>query len=111
MSFLINGTAPSISPATVWWQPNNVGSDHNGAPVYSRYWNVMLEFDVATPPESSEWLNVASGGSVSLRLPNRWSSASFITFSPIYLNLIEPPNYETVNMSPFRLQATRVVPE
>ncbi len=111
-SYLINGTATSIAPATVLWQPNQVGTDHNGAPINSRYYNVILEFDACTPPEASEWLNAASGGgSISLTIPNRWSSASFVTFSPVYLSISEPPNYETVNMAPFRLMATRMVPQ
>ena len=111
MTYLINGSTASISPTTLLWQPNKVGTDHNGAPVYSRYWNVQLTFDACTPSEGSEWLNVASGGSLSLTMPNRWSSASFITFSPVYLDLIEPPIYETVNLMNFSLLATRVVPE
>lgn len=111
-SYLLNGVATSIAPAAVLWQPNQVGTDHNGAPVYSRYYNVMLDFDACTPSEALEWLNAASnGGSVSLKIPNRWSSGSFITFSPVYLTISTPPNYETVNMAPFQLMATRVVPE
>jgi hypothetical protein len=111
-SYLLNGAATSIAPATVLWQPNQVGTDHTGAPVYSRYYNVQLEFDAATPPESSEWLNAASlGASVSLTIPNRWSSASFVTFSPVYLTISDPPNYETVNLAPFRIQVSRIVPE
>lgn len=110
-SYMLNGVSTSIAPATVWWQPNQIGNDHNGAPIYSRYYNVQLEFDACTPPEASEWLNAASvGTSISLTIPNRWGG-SFVTFSPVYPTIIEPPNYETVNMSPFKIQVQRVVPE
>lgn len=111
-SYLINGEQASIAPATIWWQPNPVGTDHNGAPIYSKFYNVLLEFDACTPAEASQWLNAASvGGSVSLTFPNRWSAASFVTFSPVYMNLTEPPNYETINMAPFRITVSRVIPE
>jgi len=111
MSYLINGQSASIAPATVWWQPIEVGTDHNGQPVYSRYWNCVLEFDACTPQEASQWLTAVSAGSVSLTLPNRWSSASFVTFSPVYASITEAPNYETVNMAPFQMTITRIVPQ
>lgn len=111
MTYAINGTATSIAPITVLWQPNKVGVDHNGAPVYSRYWNVVLEFDASVPSEASEWITRASGGSISLTIPNRWSSGSFVTFSPCYLELSAPPVYETVNLMSFTLMATKMVPQ
>ena len=112
MSYLLNGLATSIAPSLVTWQPNQVGSDHNGAPIISRVYNVVLDFDSCTPTEASEWLNSASnGGSVSITIPNRWSSGSFVTFSPVYLSVLTPPSYETVNIAPFQIIATRVVPE
>lgn len=111
MSYSINGIPASIAPATVWWKPIEVGMDHNGQPLYSRYWNCTLEFDACTPPQAAQWLNAVSSGSVSLTLPNRWSSASFVTYSPVYANITESPNYETVNMAPFSITLTRIVPQ
>lgn len=109
-SYLLNGSATSIAPATILWQPNEVGTDHNGAPVYSQYWNVQLNFDAAIPTEAFQWLNNATGTSVSLTIPNRWSDATFTTFSPVYLKIMDAPVYETVNMMSFGLLATRVLP-
>jgi len=111
MTYKIDGMATSIAPIDVHWIPQKVGQDHNGAPVYSIYYNVSMSFDVSQPASALDWLNAASsGGSHSLTIPQRWSNASFVTYSPVFLELLEAPNYEVINLTPFRILASRVVP-
>ena len=80
--YKVDGSSTSIAPVNVIWQPQQVGTDHNGAPVYSIFYNVSLTFDVSTPSCAVDWLTAASsGGSHSLTIPSKWSNASFVTFS------------------------------
>lgn len=91
MSYTINGSAASIAPASVRWLLQNMGIDHNGQPVYSRFANIEMRFpEEADPADLRQWINACSNGSVNLNLPDKWN-ISFTNLSGVYVEITQFP--------------------
>lgn len=102
-NFAINGVVTQIAPVTQQWILNRIGTDHNGAPVYSKNQNIILSFDAASITDAREWLNYASGGSsVTLDVLNRWG-LEFVTLSSVHLSITQMPVIEAGHAGPFTL--------
>ena len=106
MTWQIDGSAASIAPQTVQWQDIQVGTDHQGAPIYSQYKNVVLFFPPASPPHAREWTGLADGASHSINMTQR-DGLGFTTVSPVYVQATEPPQLMDIHTTEFTLTVSR----
>lgn len=100
--YKINGSATSIGPVSVQWLRTKIGTDHNGAPLYSQDHQVIMQFDGGSPTEVQQWLDNAVGGSVNLTTLNRWQ-LGFTTLSSVYMEVTQEPQMQDINLGSFTI--------
>ena len=101
--YKINGSEASLAPFSVQWNNILLGTDHNGAPIYSANHTVVMQFGAASTPFAQQWLNQASGGtSINLTVLDRWHVGSAIG-SAVNMEITRPPMIEGINAGPFTL--------
>lgn len=106
MAYTIDGIGASIAPQTVQWQDIQVGTDHQGAPIYSQYKNVIMRFSAASPTHARQWTDLADGASHSLNILER-DGLGYTTVSPVYIQLTEPPQSMDIHTTEFSLTVMR----
>lgn len=98
-----NGSAASLHPRSVKWIESKIGTDHNGAPIYSANNTIVMQFDTASITWARQWLTQASGGtSVNLYTLDRWSLGTTI-LSNVFLEISSPPEIISINAGPFSI--------
>lgn len=101
--YAFNGSEASLAPFSVQWNNILLGTDHNGAPIYSANHTVVMQFGAASVTLAQQWLNQASGGtSINLTVLDRWQMTSAIA-SAVYLEITRPPAIEGIHAGPFTL--------
>jgi hypothetical protein len=109
ITYAINGSAASIAPTSVQWLKNQVGVDHNGAPIFSTNNNIIMTFDPSSATEARQWLDLAStGGSYNLTTLDQWKAGTTI-LSSIYFQITRPPVFTNNFAGPFTLTVLKAV--
>lgn len=109
MTYAINGSTASIAPHTVRWVPSKVATAQNGAPIYSRYYTIEMQFDAASPLAAQQWLENALGASVNLTVLDRWSTGSTI-LSGVYIEVVDPAATVATYSDSFTLLVRKALP-
>jgi hypothetical protein len=98
-----NGSAASLHPVSVQWQQIKVGTDHNGAPLYSANHTITMQFPPGSITHARQWLVQASGGtSINLYVLDKWQIGTTI-LSNVFLEVMTPPSIQSINASEFTL--------
>lgn len=109
MPFKVDGVTASLAPYSQRYRNLPIGTDHNGAPLYSRFQEVDLSFDVANvaPKYHIQWLAAVDGGSHTLDILTE-SFSAFRTVSPVYLTCEQLPDIQEIVSQPFVITVRRV---
>lgn len=109
MSFKVDGVSASLSPYSQRYRNIQTGVDHNGAPLFSRFQEVDLSFDVANvaPKYHIQWLEAVDGASHTLDILTE-DFNSFRTVSPVYLTCEQLPDIQEIVSQPFVITVRRV---
>ena len=106
-NFRINGTNTSIAPISIRWIPQILGTDHNGQPVYSSNFNIMMKFDAGSVVWAREWIEGTSSGSVNLTVLNRLN-LGYTDLSGVYVSIEEEPEINSILAGQFSLMVRNV---
>lgn len=88
--FTINGATASLAPSTQTWRQVQIGRDHLMRPIYAGNEEIDLEFDSASITMARQWLEAASGGSLSITVLNRYG-IGWTDLSGVYLEVVQFP--------------------
>ena len=90
MKITIDDVMVTMQPDSIdWQQPRQVGTDGNGAPIYSPYWSCSLGFSVLVDPKLFEqWYDVVDGTEHDLELPCPYSGR--MTTYSCYVHMLQP---------------------
>ena len=103
----IDGVAASAAPFSSRWMDTIVGTDHNGAPVYGAYKDIVLSFDNMNVDDFTQWHDAASsGGSHNMDVLAR-DELGWRTLSGVYLRYEEPPAIEDIHVTPFSIRVSK----
>lgn len=105
--YAINGSAASLAPFSQTWRKIQIGTDHNGAPIFSGFKEVDMSFDAASITYHKEWTDLENGGSCTLDILNE-QQLGFITVSPVYVMITQRPAIESAVSMPMSLTILRV---
>ena len=82
--YTVDGVTASLAPTTVTWRDIQIGTDHNGAPVFSLNKQVELTFQPGSPTYARQWLDTVDGSSHTFDILDE-RQLGYITLSPIYV--------------------------
>ena len=109
MPFLLNGSAASIVPAVQKWVDLIMGVDHLGAPIYSSFKEVELEFDGCALASYKQWADLtATGTSLNTITILDQASLNYVAYSGIFLNYRQRPSIESGLVGPWTLVVTNL---
>ena len=88
-----------------------VGIDHLGAPIYSSFKEVELEFDGCALNLYKQWADlVATGTSLNTITILDQASMNYVAYSGIFLNYRQRPNIESGLVGPWTLVLSNLQP-
>lgn len=93
----------NIAPFRQTWHKIQVGLDHNGAPVFSGYKEIDLEFPSCSPTSASQWKNQCDGTAKTVDVLGEYS-LGFVTLSSVYLIMTTDYAIENINATPFSIK-------
>lgn len=105
--YAINGTAASLAPFKQTWRKVEIGVDHNGAPIFSGFKEIDLEFDAASITYHRQWTDLENGASHTLDVLNE-QQLGYVTLSPVYIRITERPATQSAVSMPMKLTILKV---
>ena len=110
MTYLIQGSAASIAPFRQQWNDIILGRDHNNAPLYSAYKEVVLQFDQCTVAQYQQWAGVVTSASVTTITMLNVDNASFTAYSSAFLEFDKRPELQAGVTGSWSLKVTGIQP-
>lgn len=106
--YAINGASAMISPYEQLYEQTQIGTNHNGAPIYARKKHVVLRFDQCPLEHANQWISLAGTASHTLDIVSE-TSISYVTLSPVYVSVEEWPATFEAHAGQFAIRITNVV--
>lgn len=101
-AYSIDGVSASLAPYSQRPLKSIMGTDHNGAPLFSGMTGAVLSFDAASITYHKQWLDTVDGGSHTFDILGE-QSLGYVTLSPCYVTVEEWPSIESTISQPFTL--------
>jgi hypothetical protein len=111
MAFEINGVAMGIAPQEQIYQDIQIGTDHNGRPIFAAAKHVQLNFDQMSTSLYQQFSALHGASLTSVQLLGI-DSGSYTTYSNanIHLALTSRPTHMAGHVSAFSVTIYNVVP-
>lgn len=87
MSIEIDSTNPGRQPTNFAWSPPvEIGTDHNGAPIWSLYRTCQLSWQYMELTDFDNWTGYVDGAAHSVTIPHPFTNSP-TTYNNVYVHL------------------------
>lgn len=101
-TYAINGTSTLIGPYLQRWRQVPLGTDHTQRAILAGNEEIDLDFDSASVTMSRQWLEAASGGSLTLTVLSRYG-IGWSDLSAVQLHVTTYPSVEAGMSGPWSM--------